>query len=773
MLTLLLLLHALVALLAITAGRRLRRGVLLLGVVAPAATLLWLSATAGSVLGGGSRAERVEWLPALGLAFDLRLDGFTLLIAMLVSGIGTAIFIYSRWYFGDGRDLGGFVALMTAFAGSMLGVVFADNLLVLYVFWELTSVTSYLLIGFDHEKAASRAAALQAILVTAGGGLAMLAGFVLIGQAAGTYSISSIVATPPAGPAIPAAGALVLFGAMTKSAQVPFHSWLAGAMAAPTPVSAYLHSATLVKAGVYLVGRLAPVLAPMITWWRPLLVAVGATTMLVAGYRSLRQHDLKLLLAFGTISQLGFMILLLGAGDPELTFAGAALILAHGLFKATLFMVVGIIDHETGTRDLRRLNGLGARSKPLLVVATVAVASMVGLPTLVGFLAKEAALEALLHSGGFIATAAVVAGSILTFAYGARFLWGAFATKAEVVADDDGVHVHTDEHLPGGFLAPAAVLAGITVVLGVLPAAGTVLIRAAARSVDLRVTEPKLALWHGFTTALLLSVVTFIGGSLLFVKRREVEGLQERVKVLPSAQGIYVSSLRGLNRIADRTTGTLQNGSLPIYVGVILLTVLALPGSVLIARNSIPPAAGFASSPLQVMVAAAVLAASLATAVAKRRLVAVLLLGAVGFGVAVLFVLHGAPDLALTQLLVETLLLVIFVLVLRHLPQEFEPARWRVGKVLQVGVATAIGAFVAIFALVTAGARTSEGISTELVARALPEGGGRNVVNVILTDFRAFDTLGEITVIAVATLGIAGLASASRGAPRRNEEEGR
>ncbi|HVM09411.1 MAG TPA: hydrogen gas-evolving membrane-bound hydrogenase subunit E [Acidimicrobiales bacterium] len=760
---LLLSLHAAVALGASFAGRRLGSRVLYLGAVAPLVTLVWLVTQASTVIDGGSPVERVDWLPEIGLGFDLRLDAFSLLMAGLVSGIGFGIFVYSRSYFGNRSDLGPFTALLVAFAGSMLGVVVADNLLLLYVFWELTSITSYLLIGFSHEKGASRAAALQAILVTGGGGLAMLGGFVLLGQAAGTYSLSGIVAAPPEAPYVAAAAALILVGAVTKSAQVPFHFWLPGAMAAPTPVSAFLHSATLVKAGVYLIARMAPVFVATVGWWRAAVVVIGGATMILGGYRALRQHDLKLLLAYGTVSQLGFLVLLVGSGVPKLTFAGIALLLAHGLFKATLFMVVGIIDHETGTRDLRRLDGLARQMPVVFGVAAIAAASMAGLPLLLGFLAKEAAYEALIEYGGAAATAVVVIGSAITFAYGARFLWGGFASKAAVASPADTPDGPPPViRLPLPFVAPPIVLAVLTVVLGLAAPAATTLVRAAARSVDLRVTEPKLVLWHGFTVALGLSVVSVAGGLVLFRARAAVERAQAVTDRAPSAQNSYERSVVGLNRIADRVTGTLQNGSLPIYIGVILLTVLALPGSVLLTRASLPSDVTIAESPLQAGVAGAIVAASIATAVATRRFVAVLLLGAVGFGVAVLFVLQGAPDLALTQLLVETLVLVIFVLVLRHLPERFEKAEWRLGRGLRLAVALGIGAFMSSFALVAAGSRRAEPVSNELVERALPDGGGRNVVNVILTDFRAFDTMGEITVLVVAALGIASLVTASR-----------
>ncbi len=756
----LLTLHAVVGLLAPWAGRRLGPRVFLVCAAAPLVTVVWLAAVAGTVIDGRTISQHVGWVEGLGLTVDLRLDAFGLLMAALIAGVGALILVYSRWYFSHRRGLGRFAGTLVAFAGSMLGVVLADNLLLLYVFWELTSVTSYLLIGFEDQKGSARAAALQAILVTGAGGLAMLGGFVLLGQAAGTYSLSEIAADPPTGRSVGVGLALVLAGAFTKSAQVPFHSWLPGAMAAPTPVSAYLHSATMVKAGVYLIARLAPAFAAGHGFWRPLVLTVGSASMLVGGYRALRQHDLKLLLAHGTVSQLGFMVVLVGAGYPELTFAGGAVILAHGLFKATLFMVVGVVDHQAHTRDLRVLSGLARRMPATFVVAAVAVASMAGIPPLAGFVAKEAAFEALLHDAGGPLMAAVAAGSVLTFAYGARFLWGGFATKAPSgMREAIGPSVPRPAWL---LVAPVAVPAALTLALGVAPGMGGALARGSARALDRTAGTPELHVWPGFTAALTLSAATAVAGVILFLLRREVERLQASLEGGTGAQSVYESSVAGLNHLADRVTGIVQSGSLPIYVGVILLTVLALPGWALLTGTSLPTGLRLAESPLQIVVAAVFLAAAVGTALARRRFAAVLLLGAVGFGVAVLFVIQGAPDLALTQVLVETLALVVFVLVLRHLPERFEPVVWRLGHGLRLLVASGVGVFVASFSLISAGARRAQPVSDAYATRALPEGGGRNVVNVILTDFRALDTLGEITVLIVAALGIASLVLAGR-----------
>ncbi len=735
---------------------------LLLCALAPAATVVWAITQAGDVLDGRPVTEQRSWVPSLGVELAFRLDGFALLMVALVSGVGVAIFAYASTYFSPRPDLGRFAGLLTAFAGSMLGLVLTDNLLVLYVCWELTSVTSYLLIGFEDTKAPARAAALHALLITGAGGLAMLAGFIVLGQAAGTYTFSEILAAPPSGTAVGIAAALILLGAFTKSAQVPFHSWLPGAMAAPTPVSAYLHSATMVKAGVYLIARFAPALAPIVIWWRPVVVGVGIATMLVGGLSALRQHDVKLLLAHGTVSQLGFLVALFGAGWEEATFAGAALLLAHALFKATLFMTVGIVDHAAHTRDLRQLSGLHSSLRPVAIVAVVATASMAGLPPFLGFVAKEAGLGGLLHEGSR-ATAVligIVAGSALTVAYGARFVWGAFATKAGSAGK---AMAATPIDQPGAaILVPAVALTVATVVLGALPVLADPLIEAAARSLDPRVEGVHLQLWHGITVALGLSVLAIAVGAALFFGRDRVARTQERLPRTSSGTEVYQATLAGTLHLADRVTSVVQSGSLPRYLQVTLVTLLALPGVALLGGPGIPTDLPIAENPLQVVVAVLVVGAAIAAARARRRFAAVLCLGGVGYGVAVLFVIQGAPDLALTQLLVETLAVVIFVLVLRHLPERFSETPRRLSRLSRIAVAAGVGVFTASFAVIAGAARREPSISGELLARALPEGGGRNVVNVILVDFRGLDTLGEITVLAVAALGIASLVLSGR-----------
>lgn len=752
----LLLLHGLVAVVAGTSGKRLGRFVLPLTATAPAATFVWALSRAGEILGGDPVWVSWPWAESLGLEISFLIDSFSLLFVLLVSGVGVLIMLYATWYFGDTPGLGRFAAYLVLFAGSMLGLVTADNLLLLFVFWELTAVTSYLLIGFEDGEPEARSAALQALLVTGFGGLAMLAGIVILGAEAGTYSMSEILSAPPNSALTGAALVLLLVGAFTKSAQVPFHFWLPGAMAAPTPVSAYLHSATMVKAGVYLIARLSPAFAPLFVYWRPLVVGIGLLTMLVGGYKALRQHDAKLLLAYGTVSQLGLMTALVGAGLPKLAFAGAAVILAHALYKAALFMIVGVVDHQVHSRDIRRLSGLAKMMPVTFWLAVVAMASYAGLPPLFGFIAKETALEGFRLApmdAAWMAFFAVVLGSAVTTAYGTRFLWGVFGTKQSstriALRDVDRPHPM--------LVAPAAVLVVLTVAFGVAPQWIGSLLGAAGASISMPEQPFRLALWAGFVPSLAWSALAVGVGVAMFWQRDAVEKFQSVTDSIPSAERVYFGSLTALSRFSRQVTGRVQVGSLPVYGGVIMSTVAIITGAMVVRAWPNGMAIEFAGSPLQIAVSLFIIVAAIAAAYQRHRIAAVLLLGAVGYGVAILFVMYGGPDLALTQVLFETLTLVLFILVLRHLPDRFTDLRQRFGRTSRLSISIAFGTFVGAFALVAASTRTAESVGFEMVAKALPDAGGRNVVNVILTDFRAIDTLGEITVLVVVAIGIAAL----------------
>lgn len=776
----LLALHLVVGVLIVALGDRSARRAFLLAALPPLVTVLWAIGRAGSILDGSPVVEEVTWVEQLGLGLDLRLDAFGLVMTALVSGIGVLVCVYAYGYFSHPKPgsarLGG---LMTMFGGAMLGVVWADHLLALFVAWELTSITSYLLIGNDDRNPRARAAALQAILITGAGGLTMLVGLIVIGQATGTYRISELLTGPPVtdgltGAAVAGGLVCVLAGAFTKSAQVPFGSWLPGAMVAPTPISAYLHSATMVKAGVYLVARLSPIVAGL-GQWRVLVLVFGATTMVVGGLRALRQTDLKLLLAHGTVSQLGFLMLLFGAGQYKIAQAGVVLLLAHGAFKAALFMVVGMVDHEVGTRDIRELHGFGRSWMPTLVVGVVGAASMAGLPPLFGFIAKEKALAGYADAQGLTASAvvlvAIVVASVLTFAYSARFVLGLLGR----FGSDDAERRSPTAHAPAPvFVGPAVVLTVVTLALGLAPALVDRLVRSATVALYPGTSPSRVVLWAGFETALVLSIVIISAGVVLTLARRPVARAQRRasqaIAWVPSSEQGFLFLLRSTLNGSKRITAVVQHGSLPIYLAVILSVAVIAP--LVPAVSVFPSLPVLVDAPIQIPLALLVVSAAIGAAVVRRRLSAALMLGAVGYGMAGLFIVQGAPDLALTQLVIETLATVLFVLVLRFLPARWADRSPAIATPLRLVVSVAVGVTVFVLAIVAAGARTSveaPNISREMIERSAPEAKGDNVVNVILVDFRGLDTLGEITVLVVAAVGAVTLARAGR---RRRPDDG-
>ncbi len=770
MLLAVLLLHLVLGIVLLGAGQRLGARAFLVAAVAPAVTLLVLGSRARSLVRGDAVTSSFDWVPQLGLSIDLRLDAVGLVLALIVSGVGVLVCLYAVGYFSHpGPAIGRLAGLLTLFAGAMLGIAASDHLLALFVFWELTSITSYLLIGNDDEQPQARAAALSAILITGMGGLVMLAGFVVIGQDAGTYRLSELLVAPPTGAAASVGVVLVLVGAFTKSAQLPFGGWLPGAMVAPTPISAYLHAATMVKAGVFLVARLAPVLGEVSTW-RPIVLTVASATMITGAWRALRQHDLKLLLAYGTVSQLGFLMLLFGTGVYAVAQAGLVVLIAHAAFKAALFMVVGIVDHQTGTRDVRRLSGLGRGWWPVLAISIVAAASMAGVPPLVGFIGKEKALDALLHAsfgGAAIVVGVVVVGSVLTFAYSARFVLG---VSGRLVDGSDPEHVPELGSSPppaATFVAPAALLGLASLAFGVVPWLIDELVRAATTTLYTDAKPKHVELWAGFNSALLLSTIIIVAGACLVLARVRVEQLQRvahrAVAWVPDANHVFTSTVNGVSQFGRQVTGVVQNGSLPAYLVVILgVAAIAPLGPSLAGFDGFPAVIG---NWVHVPIAAVVVVGALGAAFIRRRIAAALMLGSVGFGMAAFYVVQGAPDLALTQFAIETLATVLFVLVLRFLPRQFVDERAAVRLPIRLVVAglTFVGIF--DFALVAAKARvdvSQASVSAEMLERSVPDGKGANVVNVILVDFRGFDTLGEITVLSVAALGLVALARAAR-----------
>jgi multicomponent Na+:H+ antiporter subunit A len=736
-------------------ARRLGTRVFFVAAVIPTAAFVWTLLQAPAVLAGQTVSESISYIPELSFALAVRMDTLSWVLALVVSGVGALVMLYCVRYFSDDEpSLGRFAGVLLAFAGSMFGLVLADDVFLLFVLWEATTVFSYLLIGHRISSKSSRGAALQALLVTTFGGLVMLVGLVALTVQTGTSSLSGIIEAAPRGPLAVAAVMLVLVGALSKSAIVPFHFWLPSAMAAPTPVSAYLHAAAMVKAGIYLIARLAPGFADL-PGWREVLVILGVATMLFGGWTALRQNDIKLLLAYGTVSQLGFLVVVLGFGTRDAALAGLALLLAHALYKSTLFLVVGIIDHRTGTRDLRRLSGLGREMPVVTTVTALALASMIGFPPLLGFAAKESALTALLDVAlagsaiGWVAIVGVSVGSVLTVAYAARFLWGAFADKA-------GVEPQRREREHLDFLIAPVLLAASGLALGLaVPLVGDALTGYSAQFPA--EGEPAyLALWHGLEPALGISAATLVLGALLFVARTRVSRVQESLALRTTAVDGYAVTMRGIDRLAARTTSLTQRGSLPFYVGTIFLVLTVVVAAALTANRTWPSEVRPWDSPAQLVIGVIMAVAAIAALAATKRFQAVVLVGVTGVGMSAMFALQGAPDLALTQILVELVTLVAFVLVIRRLPARLGEKHGTSHRVIRAVAGVSVGLVMATVAVVALGARTATPISLEWPALA-EKAHGSNVVNVALVDLRAWDTMGELSVIIAAATGVASL----------------
>ena len=708
-------------------------------------------------LSGSQVAEwSLAWVPSLDIDLALRVSGFERLFLFLVSFIGGLILIYGGSYLDGDSKAGRFFAIVLMFMAAMLGVIASDDMIAAFVFWELTSLTSFLLVGYKFYDPVARKAALQALLVTGGGGLALLAGLILLAQITGETRISALAAHSEqiaASPMFVPALLLVLAGVFTKSAQVPFHFWLPGAMAAPTPVSAYLHSATMVKAGVILLAKLSPAMSQT-TLWGWIVIPVGALTMLTGAAMAVFQTDLKRLLAYSTVSILGTLVMLLGFGDAFSFKTAMFLALVHGFYKGALFMVAGTVDHSTGTRDVRSLSGL-RESMPWIGFAAVAAAlSMSGVPPTLGFISKELLYEAKLSlpaarfgiAGlGFLANSLAVAIALIV---GVRpFLGG--PGRASV------------HHPPGwGLILPPVLLATLGLLLGLMPGwLDRHWISPAAASLGVDPKLAKLTLWHGFTPVLALSAATLILGVFLFRIRSRFSVfalfMDKIYRISPTA--IYFSALDGVLKIAGFLTGWIQNGQLRLYVRV---TLAAASGLILYALIHSMGEFGVTSRvPLkffETMVVILMSVSSIAAVRARSRLGAILCLGGVGYSVAFLFVAYGAPDLAITQLLVETLTVVLFSFVILKLPQMrlISPRRTRRFDGL---VAITAGVAMTLVVWKAVHVQIHDPVSPGLVERSAVEAFGRNVVNVILVDFRALDTLGEISVLSLACLGLTAL----------------
>ncbi len=707
----------------------------------------WLVSIAGPFSVTGT------WAPALNLSLSFRFDGLSTLFAILIAGVGTLIVVYARKYLEQHPFAGRFHVALFAFMGSMLGVVLSDNVIALFVFWELTGFTSYLLIGFEHERPEARRAATQALLVTGGGGLALLAAGLLLVDAAGTALLSDIAGRVPLTdhPQYLGVVVLTLLAAFTKSAQFPFHFWLPNAMQAPTPVSAYLHSATMVKAGVYLVARMTPLLGGT-TMWVGTITIVATLTMILGALRALFETDLKRVLAYSTIGALGVLMLLFGMGTPEAVAAGFAYLLAHACYKGALFLVAGAVEHETGTRDVALLGGL-RRAMPLTAIgAALAAGSIAGLPFFGGFIAKEQFYESI----GMSPLPGMWSGVLVSLAVAASMCLGAAGLVAGIAPFRGRVTPTPAPHdaPPSLWLGPL-VLGMLGVVLGILPALAAGPISLAGGSVTGSHSTLTPGLWHGFTITLLLSALTIAGSLTLFTWRARLWRL--RWPTALQAEHFYTFTLAGLDALSRRVAPALQSASLRSYALTVVLTAIALVTIALATGRALPTPRRW--TPIQfheAALAGLIVAGALSATFARSSMAAALSLGTVGYGVAVMYALLGAPDLAMTQFAVETLTVVIFVLVFYRL-RGFGDLSSRWVRSRDAIVAAAAGALVTTLVLFVGASGTTSRLATYFADAAPRLAHGLNVVNVILVDFRGFDTLGEITVLVTVAIGVRAL----------------
>ncbi len=691
-------------------------------------------------------SQSVSWVDNAGLIFNFAPGSFQAVVSFLVAAIGALIMVYAAGYFGNDREgTGRFAAVLSLFAASMLGLVWAGNIWTLFIFWELTSITSFLLIGHKSTKPSALQSARRALVITAGGGLCLLGGLLILAEGNASTAFTSLSA--PTGATGTAAVVLIITAIATKSAQFPFHIWLPGAMDAPTPVSAYLHSATMVKAGIILLALLTPTFASSETW-STAAIAIGVITMLWGAIGALRQFDAKLILAWGTVSQLGLIVTLLGLGEPKAVFAGVSLFVAHAIFKAALFMVVGEIDIRTKTRDIRELSGL-AKSMPVaFFVALVSGLSMAGIPPLLGFAAKEAAVEAVLKLEGltlWTTGAAIIFGSVLTVAYTTRLLIGVFGSSEGRSIEVAKVRLE--------MTAPAAVLGTASFLGYVFIDQINTLVIEASGEINSQAELYVLYRWPGITDAFLISVAVVLAGTI-------VGALVSRSKVSEArALGAELvdKAVDGTIRFAGKFTRVVQHGSLPIYVVVMSLVAAA---------STIPFWFSLEIDGLyrydnnaQVVLAIFIGLAALVVAFTKSRLGAVLALGFVGLGMAGLFINHGAADLALTQLLVETIIVVGFVLGFSHLSSSFPPVG-RIWQEIRIVVSVLVATGVGVGLVAVSSSDVNSKPVDDFFSQSVTTGGGNNVVNVILTDMRALDTLGEVVVLAVVVVGIVALSKA-------------
>lgn len=736
--------------------------------------LTFLSTT----INGQTTMETLAWIPTLGINFTVRLDGLGLLFALLITGIGSLVVLYSIYYLSKEKEkLNQFYVYLLLFMGAMLGVVLSDNLIVLYAFWELTSFSSFLLIGYWNHRERSRYGAQKSMLITVFGGLSMLGGIILLYLMTGTFSISEAIGLAEVivnHELFTAALLCFLLGAFTKSAQFPFHIWLPDAMEAPTPVSAYLHSATMVKAGIYLVARLTPIFAFSGLWiW--LVAGIGILTLFWGSFNAVKHTDLKGILAYSTISQLGLIMSLLGLGAASLHYStidagfytvavSAAVfhLLNHATFKGSLFMMVGIVDHETGTRDIRNLGGLMTIMPITFTIAIIGAFSMAGLPPFNGFLSKEMFFSGMLRAQeigffnmntlGIIFPIVAWVASVFTFIYSMIIVFKTFTGKYQ----PEKLKVKPHEASIGMLISPV-ILVSLVVIIGFFPNLVSPLINTVMASILPGMEfDVQIYFWHGFTPELFMTMGVIIVGVLLYKFMPKWTGVYTRMPERFSLNSAYDNGLAAIQKGANRFTNAYMTNSIRTYLIYIFVFFIFILGTTLIVKNAFTIDTSNVADihAFEVVLVAIIAVGSISILFAKSRMTAIILLGAVGYSVSLFYAIFRAPDLALTQLVIETVSVALFLLAFYHLPKLSRHEETRKFKLGNAIISVGVGVVVTMIALSAYSSKEFESISQYYIENTYKKAGGENMVNVILVDFRGFDTLFEIAVLAIAALGI-------------------
>lgn len=723
--------------------------------IIPLSSFIYYLFQVPAILKGQSLSLRYEWVPTFGINLDLYLDGLSLLFCLLITGIGTLIFLYASNYLKGNQYLSRFYAYLGLFMTAMLGLVSANNIILLFVFWELTSISSFFLIGYDNENEAAQKSALTALTITGGGGLLLLGGVILMSNITETYSIKSMVfnATELKNHAWYSFILLSVFaGAFTKSAQFPFHFWLPNAMKAPTPVSAYLHSATMVKAGIYLLARFTPILGETVLWNYTLMI-IGGGTMLYAAFHSLFRVDMKGVLAYSTISALGILVFLLGLGTEASYIAAAVFILVHALYKASLFLTTGVVDHETGSRDIRALSGLRKVFLPLSVAGALAALSSAGFPLFYGFIGKDLIYESTTHSLTINSTILTIAAVLTNIFIGYAGLLVGVKPFVGKIGEE-----HAQLRLPSWKLwMPPLLLAVLSLLLGIFPGSTSLFMSEVSSAISGKEIATELKIWHGFNLVFMLSIVTLAGAAFIYITRRITN---RELIILSTFDRLSPSSLMdkftdGLLAFAKKFTNTMHSGYLRNYMLTIILFIVGLFSYKLLtsSRMTIDWNSMSLVSFYEITVAVLMIGAIIMSAVTKSRLTALVSLSVVGYAICILYVMYGAPDLAMTQFAIDTLTVVLFVLVLFKLPPFLNFTNTKI-KLRDGMISAAFGAIIGIIALIVLNESVDKTVSPYYAENVYKLAKGKNVVNVILVDFRGMDTLFEIVVLAMASIGV-------------------